>query len=205
MFRKGSPRHVLAGKVFVAAIMALSVSGAIMGAIKHQTPNVLAGTLTFYLVATAWAAARRGEHETRAFDWGALLVVLAVGAVTVVLGLEAARNPAGLAGGAPVAAYFVFSFLAWMSATGDVWMLVGGGVSGLQRIGRHLWRMCVALMIAAFSFFPGQVKLFPASVRAIKVLYLPHLLLVAALFYWILRVRFGGEYRRRKAVAVDVA
>jgi len=34
--------------------------------------------LTCYLVATAWMTAKRGEAETGIFDWGALLVILAV-------------------------------------------------------------------------------------------------------------------------------
>ena len=38
-------------------------------------------------------------------------------------------------------------------------------ISGAQRITRHLWQMCVALFIAAASFFLGQAKVFPASVR----------------------------------------
>jgi hypothetical protein len=40
-----------------------------MAIIKHQTTNVLGGTLTFYLVATAWAAAGRGDGKTGDFDW----------------------------------------------------------------------------------------------------------------------------------------
>jgi uncharacterized membrane protein len=53
IFRKGSPQHVLAGKVFVIAMLALSASGTTMAVIKHQTTNVLGGPLiTFYLVAT---------------------------------------------------------------------------------------------------------------------------------------------------------
>jgi hypothetical protein len=68
---------------------------------------------------------------------------------------------------------------------------------GAQRIVRHLWRMCFALLIAAVSFFPGQVRLFPASVRAIKTLYAPHFLLIALLIFWVFRVRFGEAYQRK--------
>jgi hypothetical protein len=39
-----------------------------------------------------------------------------------------------------------------LAAVGDVRMLVGGGVVGAKRIGRHLWRMCFGLFIAAGSF-----------------------------------------------------
>ena len=36
-FRKGSPRHILAGKVFVIAMLALSASGAIMAIITKDS------------------------------------------------------------------------------------------------------------------------------------------------------------------------
>src|SRR5437773_11478531 len=42
-----------------------------------------------------------------------------------------------------------------LAAAGDVRMLVRGGVAGVKRISRHLWRMCFGLFIAAGSFFFG--------------------------------------------------
>src|SRR5580658_5161728 len=68
---KGSRRHGLAGNVFVVAMLILSASGAYMAFVKSQPGNVLGGTLTFYLVATAWLAARRQKIETGILDWAA--------------------------------------------------------------------------------------------------------------------------------------
>ena len=144
-----------------------------MAIIKQQTTNVLGGTLTFYLVATAWAAARRGDGKNGRFRLGC-----------------AAGGSCG------------------RSSRSDPWfsrMLLHSGVFGAQRIGRHLWRMCLALLIAAVSFFPGQVKLFPESVRAIKILYTPQLLLIAMLIFWLFRVRFGKAYRRKVVPAPSAA
>ena len=39
-------------------------------------------------------------------------------------------------------------------------MLRAGGMHGTARLKRHLWRMCVALPIAAASFFRGPVDAF---------------------------------------------
>jgi len=36
---------------------------------KHPTNNVFGGFLTIYMVATAWATARRREGETGILDW----------------------------------------------------------------------------------------------------------------------------------------
>ena len=53
-FLKGSRRHAVAGNVFVIAMLSLAASGAYMAIMKSQPGNILGGTLTFYLVLTAW-------------------------------------------------------------------------------------------------------------------------------------------------------
>lgn len=73
--RKGSRRHALAGRVFVITMLSLSATGVYMALMKSQTGNVLGGTLTFYLVATAWLTARRREVETGILDWGMAIAV----------------------------------------------------------------------------------------------------------------------------------
>jgi uncharacterized membrane protein len=52
-FRKGSRRHVLAGKVFVIAMLTLAASAVYLAILKHQMNNVGGGILTFYLITTA--------------------------------------------------------------------------------------------------------------------------------------------------------
>jgi uncharacterized membrane protein len=48
VFRKGSHKHVLAGKVFVVSMLGLAASGAIVGYMRSQTINLLMGSLTFF-------------------------------------------------------------------------------------------------------------------------------------------------------------
>src|ERR1039457_1860714 len=86
-FRKGSPRHALAGKVFVIAMLTVGASAVYLALMKHQMGNVLGGTFAFYLVATAWATARRGDGETGIFDWAAMLIPLLVGIALLILGI----------------------------------------------------------------------------------------------------------------------
>src|SRR5947209_17100576 len=75
-FRKGSPRHELAGKIFVIAMMTMASSAVYLAFMKHQMGNVLGGTFAFYLVTTAWLTARRRDGETSLYDWGTLLIPL---------------------------------------------------------------------------------------------------------------------------------
>jgi hypothetical protein len=205
--RKGSRRHRLAGDVFVISMLCMSASGATAGFVKYhltnsqaQLANFFVGTLTFYLVATAWWAARRKDGEIGIFDWVGLLVAFSVGAALVISGLEAAYAPEGSKHDFPAAPYFVFGSVALLSAAGDVRMLVRGGVSGTKRIVRHLWRVSFAFLIAAFSFFLGQQKVMPAYIRGSKLLFVPPLLILILLIYWLGRMCFT-KTSRRKAIA----
>jgi len=74
-------------------------------------------------------------------------------------------------------------------------MLTRGGISGRQRITRHLWRMCYALFIATGSFFLGQQQVFPVFLRGSIFLTIPALLPLPLLIYWFLRVRFSKAYK----------
>ena len=87
-------------------------------------------------------------------------------------------------------------------------MLVGGGVFGVKRISRHLWRMCFGLFIAAGSFFMGPSNrpvrllsavglgqhLSPALFSTSLYLFLTVLPLILLIF-WLVRVRFANGYK----------
>src|SRR6266568_7621414 len=105
-FRKGSRQHVLAGNIFVVSMMGMSTAGACLALMKHQMNNVFGGVLAFYLVTTAWATARRRDGKTSSFDWGALLVALAVGTAIVSYGVQAAKTPTRSIGGVPAGMFF---------------------------------------------------------------------------------------------------
>jgi uncharacterized membrane protein len=197
LFRKGSRRHRAAGNVFFISMLIMSASGAYMGFMKQQTINVVVGVLTFYLVATAWAAVKRKEGEIGLFEFAAMLVASAVGAAALIFGSEAANSATGLKDGFPAAGYFVFGSVALFSAAGDVRMVLRGGVSGRQRIARHLWRMCFALLIAALSLFLGKQQHFPEAIRKTHLLNVPIILIAVSMIFWLVRVRFSGAYKER--------
>ena len=196
-FRKGSPRHRLAGDVFVISMLGLGASGATMGFMRHEALNVAMGILTCYLVTTAWRTARHGEEEAGIFDWGALMVPLAVGATLVIKGLQVVHDQPRLHKGVPVPAYFIFGSIALLFAAGDVRMFVRGGVFGAQRIARHLGRMCFALFIASASLFLARPHLFPAFLRKTHVIFLLGILPLILMIFWLFRVRFTNTYKRR--------
>jgi len=196
-FRKGSRWHRVAGNVFFVSMLGMSTAGAYLAFMKHQMNNVFGGVLAFYLVTTAWATGRRRDGETSIFDWGALLVALAVGAIILTYGFEVANSPTAPKDGIPAGMYFFLGSLALLSAAGDVRMLVRGGVFGVHRIARHLWRMCFSLFIATGSFCLGQQQVFPRWLRKTNVLFLPAILPLILLIFWLCRVLSTNAYKRK--------
>ena len=197
-FRKGSPRHALAGKIFVISMLTMAASAVYLAALKHQNNNVGGGVLTFYLVATAWVTAKRRDGETSIFDWVALLIPLWAGIGGWINGLEAVHSPTGSKYGVPAGMHFFLGSVMLLAAAGDVRMLLRGGVFGAQRIVRHLWRMCFGLFIATGSFFLGQgSKVFPAFILKTNILFIPAILPLILLIFWLFRVRFTDAYKRK--------
>jgi tetratricopeptide (TPR) repeat protein len=191
-FRKGFRRHRFVGSVSVLGMLGVAAFGAYLGFLKAQPSNFLAGALTLYLVATGWAAAKRKDGESHIFDWIGLAVAAAIAAGLTINAIEGLRIGASIAG-----IFVAFGAVALLAALSDMRMIVRGGVSGAQRIGRHLWRMCFALLIVASSFFLGQSQVFPEVVRRSGVLAAPTVLIVAAMLFWLWRVSFTKAYKTR--------
>jgi hypothetical protein len=197
-FRKGSRWHRVTGMMFVYSMLVLSLSGVCLAFRRNEPGNVLGGALTFYLVATAWSVARRRDRATGPMDWGTLLIAISVVAGTVTYGLQATYSPTGMSHGYPIEPYIFLGSVALIAASGDVRLILCGGVSGPQRIARHLWRMCFAWFIASASIFLARAHLFPAFMRTTGALYMLSLLPLGLMAFWLIRVLFvPGRARYR--------
>jgi hypothetical protein len=78
----------------------------------------------------------------------------------------------------------------------DVKMVLAGGISGAPRIARHLWRMCLALMLATGSFFTNALpRLLPPPMHVSTAFLLPQLLPLGLLIFWMIRVRYTRWFK----------
>ncbi|HKW18176.1 MAG TPA: hypothetical protein VJO35_11780 [Terriglobales bacterium] len=202
LFRKGSRRHALAGKVFVFAMLTMAAAATYLAVLKHQAGNINGGIFTFYLILTAWFTIRRPDRATNKFDWIVLLIPLALGLIVGFSGIEKMRVPGPSKDGVPAGMNFFLSSVMLLAAAGDVRMLVRGGVAGSTRIARHLWRMCFGLFVATGSFFLGPAnrplrllsavgfrqQVFRTLLRQEVLLFLAVLPLFFLIF-WLVRVR----------------
>jgi hypothetical protein len=207
-FRKGFPRHVLAGKIFVVSMLTMAVLAVYLAIVRHQPNNIGGGILTFYLIGTGWLAARRRDGETSRLDWVVLVIPVALGTLTWMNGIRVVRSGASSQDGVPVGMTFFMGSIMLLAGAGDIRMLVRGGVRGAKRIARHLWRMCFGLFIAAGSFFLGPSNrplrllsavglgqhLSPALFSTTLYLILTVLPLIMLIF-WLVQVRFTSAYQ----------
>ena len=202
LLRKGSRRHGAVGTVFFISMLAMCTSAVILAVMKQQTGNIMGGTLTFYLVGTAWLTVQRREGETGRLEWAGMLLAFALGVGTLTLGSQVVRGTAHYAG-VPAAAFFTFGSIALLSSAGDARMLVRGGVFGGPRLARHLWRMCTALLIATLSALAGnRTHFLPEAIRnghvfGIPLLLLPVFVVPILMIFWLFRVRLAKRYKRK--------
>jgi uncharacterized membrane protein len=187
-FRKGEPLHRAAGRIFFVSMLAMSGVGALLAVFLPSLMTVMAGMVTFYLVATAWAAVKQPEGPAGRVEAGAGMAATAL----VLLGLVLAAQEASRG---EAAVTLIFTALAGWGAAMDFRTLRRGRVAGADRIGRHLWRMCAALLIAAVSFFLGQQKVLPEMVRGTPFVFLPPLAVLGSLIFWSVRVRWEAARR----------
>ena len=55
---KGLKLHRKSGMIFVYSMLVLSITGAVIATLKHQAPNIIGGSLAFYMVTTALLTVR---------------------------------------------------------------------------------------------------------------------------------------------------
>jgi hypothetical protein len=216
--RKGSRGHALAGRVFVVSMLIMGVMATYLAIRKHDPNNIGGGIIAVYMIGTAWLTARRRHGGTNALDWVLLLIPLGLGTLSWWEGIEVLRSGATSVNGVPVGMTFFMGTILLLAAAGDVQMLAAGGIMGVKRIARHLWRMCFGLFIAAGSFFMGPNnrplrllsamhigQLLPQALFSMGLYLLLTVLPLFLLVFWLIRIRFTGFYKRKLVPKAAVA
>ena len=139
VFRKGSPRHVVAGRVFVVSMLLMGIAAVPLAVSNHDPNNISGGIFTVYLIGTAWLTMRRGENTVSRLDWLVLLIPLVLGIRSWIAGLMVLRSGATSLKGVPVGMILFMASVMLLAAAVDLRMLVRGGLAVRSRISRHLW------------------------------------------------------------------
>jgi len=191
--KKGGNIHRRSGLLFVYAMLVMGATASLLELRKSPTGgNVFAVFMIAYFVGTALTTVRPVSSWARRTNIAALTVALGLAFLDLVGGVKAFNSPRGFLNGAPFFMYFFLATVLILAAAGDVRIMRFGVPQGGPRLARHLWRMCFALFIAAGSFFSIRervAKILPQPFTTAPMRALPILLLFAAMFYWLWRVR----------------
>jgi uncharacterized membrane protein len=194
---KGAALHRKSGMLFVAAMVAMSLTGAFIAFLGASPVSVVAGLLTFYFVTTSLLTVRPRAEKSRQIDVVAMVFALTVALLGFKTGFEllGTRKP-------ETAPMFIFGAVGLLAAAGDVRMIRSGGLHGARRIARHLWRMCFAMWVAAASFFWGPPGRVPEIIYYPALLPIPVLLPIAVMVYWLWRLRVRRTLRGLVGISV---
>jgi hypothetical protein len=190
---KGGPLHRKAGNIFVASMLVMGLLGAYLAALLPQRGTIIGGVFACYLVATAWLTVR-GSKQPVSLRWLALLIGAGCAAGDLSWGWRALQSGVGV-DGVGSGPYFVFGAVAGLASLADL-RVITFGIDGVDRIARHLWRMCAALLITTGSFFAnGLARLLPAHTHIWPLLIAAMGTLLGLMLYWLWRVYFTGRFR----------
>lgn len=184
---KGRPVHRAAGKVFfISMFIAYAVGAGVAPFLETgQRPNFVAGVLALYLLVTAWLAATRRDPVVGAIEYGGLAIALSVVVAGTYFMLQGMSNPSGTIDDSPPQAFVLFIVTGLLAAGGELHVILRRKITGVSRISRHLWRMCLSLFIASGSFFLGQQQILPEAVRGTLWQFGPLIFPLAAAVLWL--------------------
>lgn len=184
--RKGGSLHAAAGNWFFGSMLVLGVTASILEPFRSPPGSPIGGIMVCYFVATSWVAARRRDGTTGKFEIIACAAALGLAALMAWGGFTGvATTPAGRG---PV---FALAGLCLFAGVGDLKAILRDKLTPVQRISRHLWRMCFAFFIATGSFFLGQQDVLPKAMRGSPLLFVLAFAPFAVMAFWLVRLRFA--------------
>ena len=187
--KKGSALHRKAGSCFTVFMMVMLVSGMVAAYLKNSIGDMMLGAIVMYTVFTAWLAAHHRKNEIGLLEVTALIWIVgfAIIAFAISMGWREVEAPF---------AYLIWGGLAILCILGDIRNLYHFGLSGTQRIIRHVWRIGFSLVWAALAFTDKIVKMMGANLKSMQeeqlflIVAIPTMFILVTILYWIIKILF---------------
>jgi hypothetical protein len=187
--QKGAALHRKAGTCFTISMLIMLISGFVAGVLKESTDDMFLSAVVIYTVFTAWLTTHHKRNETSLLEHAALVWI--IGIAIVAFFMNSILHEADTLNLYPYWASF-----AVLCAIGDVRNLYWQGLSGTQRVIRHVWRIGFSLIWAALAFTDKIVKILGSNVRELPeeqmlfIVAVPTMLILITIFYWIINILF---------------
>lgn len=186
---KGTTLHRKAGTCFTIAMLFMLISGFVAALLKESIGDMFLSAAVIYTVFTAWLTAHHKKNETGFLEHVALIWIVAIA-------IAAFFISAGWGGVNAPNAYLFWAGFAVLCAIGDVRNLYRSGLSGIQRVIRHVWRIGFSLIWAALAFTDKIVKILGSNVKELpeeQLLYIiavPTMFILITILFWIINILF---------------
>jgi hypothetical protein len=175
-------------------MMVMLVSGIAAAYLKNSIGDMMLGAIVMYTVFTAWLTVHHKKNETGLLEVTALIWVVgfAITAFAISMGWREEEAPF---------AYLIWGGLAILFALGDIRNLYHLGLSGTQRIIRHVSRIGFSLVWATLAFTDKIVKMMGANVKSMQgeqlllIVGIPTMLILITILYWITKILFFSNER----------
>lgn len=184
---KGGELHKKAGVCFTVSMLIMLVSGFIAATLKESIDDMLLSLLVIYTIFTAWLTAHHKTNEINFLEYTALVWIVFV-AITVLfitsntIEVDVEVN------------YTYWAVFAIFCAIGDIHNIYTSGLSGPQRIIRHIWRMGFSLIWAVLALVDKIIKIQGANIKdmseeqLIYIIGVPVIFILTIIIYWIGRI-----------------
>lgn len=197
---KGSALHRKAGIYFTVSMLIMLTAGFVAASIKESAGDMLLSAVVMYTVFTAWLTAHRKIGKTGFLEKAAITWIIAVGIAAFIL--STGSSEAGAPG-----LYSFWAGFAIFCAIGDIRNLRRAGLTSVQRIIRHVWRIGFSLVWTALALTDKIVKAQGYNVKEMPVdelfyiVGVPTILMLIITMYWIINIlyfsrkkfsRYGG-------------
>ena len=184
---KGGRLHKRSGLAFTGAMI---VTGVLAAAISvYEGKSAAGGAFAAYLVFTAATTVKPLPGTGRGLDVALMILAFTLAGANYADGVAVWQQPGHMVAGTPAGMVFFVATICLLAAVGDFRRIRAGGLQGIRRLTRHLWRMCFGLFIATGSFFLGQMQFVPAPIRVVPLLLVLAIAPLVLLLYWVWRVR----------------
>ena len=186
---KGAAVHRKAGTCFTVSMLIMLFSGFVAALIKESPGDMFLSAVVMYTVFTAWLTTYHKKNETGFLEQVALVWILAVAIAGFFM------SSGWREAGAP-SPYLVWASFAVVCAIGDVRNIHRAGLSGIQRVLRHVWRIGFSLIWAALALTDKIIKIQGSNVRElpegqlIYIVAIPTMLILIITMYWIINILF---------------
>jgi hypothetical protein len=192
--KKGTALHRKAGTYFTISMLVMLISGFVAALLKESTGDMFLSAVVMYTVFTAWLTAHHKKNETGFLEHVALvwIIVVAIAAFFMNSSLGEVGTPN---------IYLFWTSFAVFCAIGDVRNLHRAGLSGIQRVIRHVWRIGFSLIWAALALTDKIIKIRGSNVKELpeeQILYIiavPTMFILIIILYWIINILFVSRKR----------